>query len=835
MDRFWASFNIDRLSFWIGFLAASIFWGFLVLLRPFFARIIAGLRTRSQNIRQEMMSGIDIRLNNDTLQLTQKLHLAVRLFALDEILITPRLLAPPPQVLPDENPIREDIISEMLPYAPDWPEMAVLYGAPTITLAQALQETSRLILLGRSGSGKTVALAQLATQIILKEKLPGDLNKRTPIWIPVGDLVLPAKNPENLLETLYDAITPYTSTLILPRLLSHLETLFHNHQALLLIDGLDELPPPSIDEIVEFIGELLREYPATPIVTTASLDYYGRMAEHDFAPVALASWDDNQRAEFIRKWSEHWEKYVGPLNLSPEGTDPLLLNAWLLQDHNTYSPLELTLKVWATYAGDTLGPKSIHSLEAYIRRMTVDIPNGREALERLSQAIIKTKQPIFTTQVAEEWLSGTTQNPVEYAVTTESDGEEDSIDASTPNTKVKLTSSRIVPHLQANGLVSKRRDGRLQIIHPQILSYLGGYPLSKDEQDFYFRDKPYWTSAVDALGYHAIKDNSESEITAFIQSESAPIYRSIFHAALWLRDSDTRTSWRVNIIRQLVNIIRDEKAPISLRIRSATALGTCGVQGIETLFQNLISAQDSQLRMLAALGSGLIGNPILADNLITLINDQALKVRQAASYALVAVGSQAALEAVVEVLLHSDEEMRRAAAEALANHREEGHPTLKEGATLDDILVRRAVTYGLRRIKQTWSTQLLEKMQIEDSEWAVNNVAAEALKDIQRPNHRLPRRFPPLTETPWLIGFAGERGIGVSPGKPARALIIQALQEGKPEQKLAALDYLLRYANEDDTLSISQIMDSNQPDIREAAFNAIWHLSLTGRNVSPSI
>ncbi|UCH58855.1 MAG: HEAT repeat domain-containing protein, partial [Anaerolineales bacterium] len=182
-----------------------------------------------------------------------------------------------------------------------------------------------------------------------------------------------------------------------------------------------------------------------------------------------------------------------------------------------------------------------------------------------------------------------------------------------------------------------------------------------------------------------------------------------------------------------------------------------------------------------------------------------------------------------------EEEMRIVAAESLANHLEEGHPTLKDGATLDDLLVRRAVTYGLRRINQPWAIQLLEQMQIEDPEWAVKNVASEALTEVQRANHRLPRRFPALTETPWLIAFAGERGLGVSPGKPARALLVQALKEGKHEQKLAAIDFLLRHASDEDIVPLLHLLDSNEHEIREASFNAIWHLSRTNHNLSPQI
>ncbi len=88
--------------------------------------------------------------------------------------------------------------------------------------------------------------------------------------------------------------------------------------------------------------------------------------------------------------------------------------------------------------------------------------------------------------------------------------------------------------------------------------------------------------------------------------------------------------------------------------------------------------------------------------------------------------------------------------------------------------------------------------------------------NIKRPT--LPRIFPPLTETPWLIAFAGEHGIGVSPGRPAFDLVLKALREGREEQQLAALDYLRQYGNEAAADVIHQIYQEYPGELRESAF-----------------
>ena len=163
--------------------------------------------------------------------------------------------------------------------------------------------------------------------------------------------------------------------------------------------------------------------------------------------------------------------------------------------------------------------------------------------------------------------------------------------------------------------------------------------------------------------------------------------------------------------------------------------------------------------------------------------------------------------------------------EALANHPEEGFPTLREGATLDDILVRRAVVAGLHRVRQPWAVEALQNIQVEEEQWVVKNAATHALELLAIPNPRLPRPFPALTETPWFIAYAGAQGIGVVPGKPAYELLLKALREGKEEQQLAALDYLRQYGDESAIDSIFKVMTGGTIEVREAAFNSFWHLA----------
>jgi HEAT repeat protein len=203
-------------------------------------------------------------------------------------------------------------------------------------------------------------------------------------------------------------------------------------------------------------------------------------------------------------------------------------------------------------------------------------------------------------------------------------------------------------------------------------------------------------------------------------------------------------------------------------------------------------------------------------------------VRRAVCLALVAIGTESSLEGVARALVQGDDELRRAAAEALANDGAEGHAMLKEGAGLEDIMLRRAVVHGLARIGQPWAIEMLQRMQTEDDQWAVRNLANQYLEQLQHVNPRVPRRLRPPSEAPWLIEFAGKQRMGVPRGGPATDLLLSAFRQGDSEERLAALPYLKRVANEGIVGALYNAIYGEDPEVREAAFHAVEEIGANG-------
>ena len=124
------------------------------------------------------------------------------------------------------------------------------------------------------------------------------------------------------------------------------------------------------------------------------------------------------------------------------------------------------------------------------------------------------------------------------------------------------------------------------------------------------------------------------------------------------------------------------------------------------------------------------------------------------------IGSPRSLEAIAEGASPRKRIARRASAESLAQNRSEGHPALREGILMDDILVRYAVVHGLSLIPESWAIGILDKMRIDEDEWVVRDLAQQIFEIHELGSPYVPKHQPPAHLAAWLDKFAIEQGLG---------------------------------------------------------------------------
>jgi hypothetical protein len=819
---------LDRISFWIGVSFATAFWWVLAALRPLLQQVIQNLKAKRKEKKGKVRtaSAIEERYRQMILQQAQGYHLAAPLFSLEEILLPPWLLLPPMHPPPGKPALAEDIVSLTLPYMPDWPELASIYNAPTLSIPQALAGGINLVVMGQPGCGKTVSLAYLASLTARRDLASGLPSETVPILIHVADLDLPLKNPETLLNPIIDTIARRAPVKGLPRLPDFIQRIFREGRVLFLLDGLDELPPDDLKAAVAYLDQLMQTYPATRFITTACPDCLGGLMELNFAPFTLAAWSSKQRAEFLDKWSELWTRYVvveAWVQSGPEQIDPLLLNQWLDVDKGNLTPLELTLQAWAAFAGDVRGPRPLDAIQAHVRRLSpTDTP--AEAMEFLALQIHLATKPVFNPHQAREWIKSF-ELPEAY----EAGDEENEPRKSKKASKGEKAASRpgVLAKLAASGMLSQHRNNQMRFTHPLFAGYLASKALVNCSAEAIL-DQPAWSGKHLALRYLSAHRDVGSLAETLTSTSKRPLECNLLTTGGWLCEAPPQMAWRGNVMAKLADLLQEQDQPLALRGKALAVFVLSEDPVAAALFRQLHNAPSPEVVQLAALGSGAMQDAKAIEGLADLLNSSNPNVQRAACLALVAVGTTSAIDSVGAALLQGDENLRRFAAEALANHPQDGHAMLKEGAAMDDLLVRRAVDYGLGRVDQPWADELLAKLQVEDKEWIVRTSATEVIESRHRAHTFLHTPVPPPSESPWLIAFAGKQGIGISPNQPATDLLLMALKNGSEEERLASLVYLRQHPTEIVLGELYHMMYSDDTIMRESIFQVLWELGASG-------
>jgi hypothetical protein len=824
--------NIDSFSFLLGIIIASLFWWVISVLKPAFQQIRANARSRQTEKKDKArsFSAVEEHYRQIVLLHAQGQHLAAPLFSLDEILQPPRLLAPPARVEPGTPIYNEDTIELTVPYLPAWPELASIYRAPTLSVAEALSGNSDIVLVGQSGAGKTVALASIASQLARREIQEGLATDTVPYLIHVADLDLPV-NKDNPLNGLIDFIAEKASVFDLPRIPDFIRRIFSEGRVLLLLDGTDELTPDGLKNAVDFIRAIKRTYPKTRMITTASSEYLDGLVSLNFIPFALSAWSTEQHSKFLEKWGDLWKQHVAVESWAQasDQVDPLLLNGWLKADRASLTPMELTLKAWAAYAGDVRGPCLIDALESHLRRLTpANAP--REALESLALQVTLATDPIFDPHKARQWVKSFEPDEPQPVEVEEPDKEENKDSRSNKKDQPKSPSLGLITKMADSGLLSQHRNNHMRFTHPVFSGLLSGKLLSGYTDAILHQ--PPWIGKYLAMNFLASQGDATALSAALVTEHDRPLSRNLLLVARWLRDAPTQAGWRGQAMAKLAELLQQNGQPLGLRGQALAAFVRCADPGTAVLFRQMLTAHDSELLQLVALGVGALRDTKSIEILTSLLKNPSPNVPRAACMALALIGTTAAMDMLASALLHGDENLRRAAAEAMSLHPVEGHKMLREAAGLkDDLNVRRAAAFGLGLIHQPWADELLNQLQLEDDQWVVRNSAMETLEERRKPNKHIPKRIPPPSESPWLIAFAGKQGLGISPDVPPTDLLLAALKSDDLEERLAALPYLRMLPSEGVFGALYQAMYAGEPEMREAVFQTISEMAARGVEV----
>jgi HEAT repeat protein len=781
-------FNIPEFIF--GLVVAVIVLFLLFRISPAFLWIVRVIANRAGSLIEQFRAGAVERYRREMMGRAETMHLARAIFALEEIAVEPRLLVQPPPPDPSQEEVVHESTLAVVPSLPDWDLLSAIYRAPTISIGQALNGDVNLLITGRLGSGKTTALAYLAILAAKRDPRAGPAVQWVPVLIHAANLKPELMREKDPLEAIVAAAGMTVSTALASRLPRFLRDHFRSGNALLLLDGLDELTRRELSPLADWLQTLIEAYPGNHIVAAGPASGYDGLARARLAPVPIAPWGEHEQRTFLRRWSTAWKSYVLPSLPKDRAAEVDLdvVNGWLIGGMRGATPLEVTLRAWAAHAGDALGLDSVNDLEAYVSRF-------------LSQEERSSSEATALT-----WITEHTGAVAERA-----------LHRATP-----------IGDLVEAGILSRRIGNRVSFYQPAVGAYLAARAMIRDRVPQSVT-VPGWLPSEATMRYYAAMADASSLADEQLRVEHDLLESRVLLCARWLQGAPRKAPWRMSVLRALGIIAQDGKRPFGLRLRAVHALVGTREPSVAILFRRMLGSTQSESRVLACLGLGSLRDAeAVADLQKILTNERDILVQQAACLALAGIGSTQALEVLGKVLLAGKENIRLAVAESLACEPDEGYAMLKDAIELDNLLTRRAAVFGLARVPEEWAEELLQSVQLEDNQWVVRGAAAEALEHRRKPSWKIRAPAQDPSELAWVVGYAAQQGLGVGPGRASLQTLRKALKDGTTTEKAAALDALAWTGDPDVIPDIAHALRSPIPYLRDVAFEAIWRMSASG-------
>lgn len=840
-------------------------------------------RQQASSAQNYATRSADGRYVNDLIEIAERSHLAGRFVRLTDILVEPRFLPAPELVAPVDDEVVHSVF-HVVPQVPDHPYLHAVYNIETLSIDDLSTGSRALALLGVPGSGRTTALLSIALHSLGQLKFhslddvvqsrldeeeaaltdkqraqrekerrqieqraieqlreqhgiqfhwDGDetgnaigFNRYIPVYVHLGNVNISAEEfgpqidpAEPLVRAVQSQVGPITARSLPLRLYRRLA----QGQALLLVDGLDDLPIEEQEEKLIWLRALMNAYSDNFFIVAGTPYGYGGLAHMGLTPVFLRPWSDLNIRQSVEQWTHHWP-VIGGTRRRPANRPDEQQTVRARTNNRALSPVDLSLKVWTTFADDAEATGYDGWLRSYLSRHLPAKQNLNDILPQLALiAAVQLDEGFITLEKLESMSSLDSLTTVDEDEA-EMDAEDDKADGKGKKEDAS-NQGKFLNMLRRSGLVVSYRGSRYQFRHSHIAAYLASLTASSMSPETMAAkaDHPAWQQA---LAYAAAHTSIESAVKARLGAAPDVLHNGALVVSRWLAYAGQQVSWRGPLLKHIGNMmIAPNQYPL-VRERAAAALIGTRDRNTIYIFRQAARNPNPDVRRLACLGIGAIGSAEAINDLIPLLEDHVDDVQLAAALALGAIGNDEALEALVIALTEGSEQLRQAVAEAMAALPEDGYPILYDAISHEDMMVRRAATYGLRRLGARWTKDALYRAFLEDEQWYVRSAAQQAFHDLQEQEGRGPAGYPPVGEIPWLVNWAAENGENVPAGEAASQVLYNALAAGDAEIRLMAARAMGQLGEVNAAKSLYATLRDRQEGVRIAAHQSLADLEM---------
>ncbi len=931
------NFNFSPENFGFGLLTGWGTAYLLYKARNLISEARDSVGNQAQKAREFAVRSADSGYINDLLKVIEQDHLAGGRVALSDIIVEPRFIKAPELVAPREESIVPDVFYPV-PLVQDHPYLHAPYNIRTLSLAELDNGDRTLALLGLPGSGRTTALYAIAlwslgivdfappkdkiqsqleaeersklktredsakryservlvediAEQALSEKKGTDLSavqkqgaasgspfrQLTPFYTHLANVTISAaefgRNVDPA-EPLVRALQHYTSYNTRMKMARNVYQRLADGRALLLLDGLDDLPPAEQKLKLEWLHRLRETYSNNFIIVTGSVRGYGGLQKAGYTPVFLRAWHDPQTDRLSDFWQQNWGKISTARRQRNTEIDSETIRKVKARSR-TYTPFELTLRMWSlfnaptktdlpswleNYLGqrlpntdlDELQPKLIKAAELQLRHGFILPEALGKALGYIPQTEGETEAnppEVDPTEPSDELGDELdslltdrlpTARTDDISETYTEEGEVVDVDAvlgglevdtqmaldDKKNNRLGAETLKLLRDLTKNGILRRYRGGRYQFSHPLLASYFAAMTLQDMSFDRVLRrsQDPVWHDAFIFAAAHTPLDDL---VRVRMESSLDVLLNTLLDTAQWIKYAHGTVEWVPPLMRTLGKLFAARRQYPAVRERIAAALvGTYDKNAIR-IFERSLSHPDANVRRLSCLGLGALQHNEAVNPIARLMMDSDPATQIAAALSLAAIGTQDALEEIAIMFTRGNEALRQTIAESFAAIPDEGYPVLFDAVNHEDMMVRRAAVFGLRRINAPWALVSLYDTSLADDEWYVKSAAEQAFLDMQYGDVAAgPKRYPQAEQIPWLVQWVNSLDEITRKTISGQQILRRALEEGDPDVQFFAVSNIGQLGLYDQTGIIYTALRHRESFVRDAAYRALADIQL---------
>lgn len=648
-----------------------------------------------------------------------------------------------------------------------------------------------------------------------------DFRRLMPILVHFSDIVIDPETASRLdpAEPLVMGIQQNLRRLTALTVPRYVYSRLNSGQALVLLDGLDDLPPEEQVSRLAWLRRFKDAYPQCTIIVAGSAVGYHDLHELGFTPMFLRPWTDRDIQQYAEKWATVWSEASG--SRRRPGITPDERTVRIAADRACgLTAMDITARIISCYLRNDEEVETLTRWDWYsdlaTRNFTMrEFSNNDDLADEALFAVValathSLKQHTFSVEEARKVLSDSLSGPA---------GEDGKAKAPPINIDQMLAML-----IEKANLLERRTGARLSFTHPLLASFLASASLVDPEGETSLEtvaSAPEWASAIPFAIPHTPVESVNRAVVKRLSRQPDLLFQNLMDLATWMPCTPQESAWRGEVFKRLAAaLLAPSQFPV-LREWAAAALVSTRDRNALHILRQATRSTDPDIRALGCIGLGAMGDNEAIRDLRPMLEDDEMHVQQAAALALGALGSEYAVEIMVDGLYHGEENLRQAVAEALAAIPDPGHTILHQAAESDDMMARRAAVFGLARIRTAWALTDLYRRLLEDDQWYVRSAAEQVFASARPETREAATAHPPVEALDWIADWLEEHQVEIVEDQDSRQLLVHLLDQGDPAYQIAAA-YTLAYTGYVNAIpALYEKLVEESDDVRSASYAAL--------------